>query len=221
MTGHLVMSYHPLGSRLRLMLGSMKVFLHFGFSGQGRATWFLPRGLISDGSGGANLLLWLLLKTFLGESSVLNVFVWSVAISAPGSPFLVSGFESSDSVQFNSSFFSKVLIEDSNGLCEFNSVLLSFFGFKVEAVVEIVESSAQVWPFGTRCNLNCAHFSCRLHAIIPEAHMNCSRRDCLQLEASRTVPTIHYLLKSALFSRQPPTGPYLGPCQHWRLQLLE
>jgi hypothetical protein len=27
----------------------------------------------------------------------------------------------------------------------------TFFGFTVEAVVEIGESSARVWPFGTRC----------------------------------------------------------------------
>jgi hypothetical protein len=73
MTGHLVMSYDPLGSGLRLMLRSMKVFLCFGFSG--RATLFWPLGLISDGYDGATLHLLLLLKTFLGETSVLNVFI--------------------------------------------------------------------------------------------------------------------------------------------------
>ncbi len=54
-------------------------------------------------------------------------------------------------MQFNSLFFSKVLIEDSNRRCYINSVVLSFFGFKVEAVVEVDESSARVWPFGTHC----------------------------------------------------------------------
>ena len=67
------MSYHLLGSRLRLMLGLMDVLLRFGFSG--RATGILPLGLISDGSDGATLLLWLLLNTFLRETSVLNWFV--------------------------------------------------------------------------------------------------------------------------------------------------
>ena len=37
--------------------------------------WLWPLGLISDGSDGATLLLWLLLKTFLGDTSVLDGFV--------------------------------------------------------------------------------------------------------------------------------------------------
>ena len=107
------MSYHPLGSMLRLMLILMDVLLRFGFSGRTTCIW--PLGLISDGSDGATLLLWLLLKTFLGETSVSHGFVRSVAISAPGSQFLVPRLENSDSAQFSSLFFSEVLIEDSNG----------------------------------------------------------------------------------------------------------
>ena len=103
-------------------------------------------------SDGATLLLWLLLKTFLGETSVLlDGFVWSDAILAPSSQILVPRLENSDSAEFNSLFFSKVLIEDSNGQCDINSFVLSFVGFTVEAVVEVGESSARVWPFGTRC----------------------------------------------------------------------
>ena len=66
-------------------------------------------------------------------------------------PILVSHFEKSDSAQFNSLFFSEVLIEDSNGRRDINSFVLPFFGFMVEAVVEVGESSARVWPFGTLC----------------------------------------------------------------------
>jgi hypothetical protein len=43
--------------------------------------------------------------------------------------------------------FSEVLIEDSNGRWDINL----FVHFMVEAVVEVDESSARVWPFGTRC----------------------------------------------------------------------
>jgi hypothetical protein len=98
------MSYHPLGSMLRPTLGLMDVLLRFGFSGL--ATWIRPLDLISDGSDGTTLL-WLLLNTFLGETSVLNGFVWSVAISTPSSLFLVSGFENSDLARFNSLFSAK------------------------------------------------------------------------------------------------------------------
>ena len=66
------MSYHPLGSMLRLTLGLMDVLLRFGFSGL--ATCIRPLDLISDGSDGTTLL-WLLLNFFLGETSVLNGFV--------------------------------------------------------------------------------------------------------------------------------------------------
>ena len=107
--------------------------------------------MISDGSDGATLLLWLLLKTFLGETSVLDGFVSSVAISAPSSQYLVPRLENSDSAQCNSLFFSEVLIEDSSGRCDINSFVLSFVGFTVEGYVEVGESSARVWPFGTRC----------------------------------------------------------------------
>jgi hypothetical protein len=67
--GHLVMAYHPLGSMLRLMLRLMNVLLRFGFSGRTSRIW--PLGLISYGPDSASLL-WLLLKTFLGETSVVT-----------------------------------------------------------------------------------------------------------------------------------------------------
>jgi hypothetical protein len=55
-------------------------------------------------------------------------------------------------IRYNSiHFFSQQsLIEGSNGQCNINSIVLSFFGSRVEAVVEIDESFARVWPFGTR-----------------------------------------------------------------------
>jgi hypothetical protein len=107
-------------------------------------------------------VIWLLLRTFLGETSVLNGFclIWCkvstkqpISRSAPSSPglFLVPHFENSDSAQFNSLIFSEVLIEDSNRLWDVNSFVLSFLGITVEAVVEVDENSARIWPFGTRC----------------------------------------------------------------------
>ena len=149
-TGHLVMSYHPLGSRLRLMLGLMDVLLRFGFSG--RANWIWPLGLISDGSDSAALLLWLLLRTFLGETSVSNGFIWSVVISAPSSLFLGARMENSDSAQFNSLFSAKFWLRIPRDN-EIDSLVLSFFGFAAEAVVEVGESSARVWAFGTPVGL--------------------------------------------------------------------
>ena len=64
---------------------------------------------------------------------------------------MVPRLENSDSVQFNSLFFGEVLIEVSNGRRDINLFVLSFVGFTVGAVVEVGESSARVWPFGTRC----------------------------------------------------------------------
>ena len=60
--GHLALSCHPLDSRLRLVLGSMKGLLHSGCSGL--VTWFWTHGL--NWSDGVILLpsLWLLLKLF-------------------------------------------------------------------------------------------------------------------------------------------------------------
>ena len=49
------MSYHPLGSRLRLMLGLMDVSLRFGSLGRTTKIW--PLGLISDGADGSTLPL--------------------------------------------------------------------------------------------------------------------------------------------------------------------
>ena len=54
-------------------------------------------------------------------------------------------------IRFNSYFFSKVLIEECNGRCDRYSVVLKFFGLKVEAVVEVGESSTRFHPFRTRC----------------------------------------------------------------------
>ena len=47
--------------------------------------------------------------------------------------------------------FQQSLVEDSDGRCHINSIVLSFVGFKVEAVFEVDESSARVGPFGTLC----------------------------------------------------------------------
>ena len=79
--------------------------LRFGFSG--RTTWIWQLDLISDGSDGSTLLLWLLLNNFLEETSVLNGFVRSVAISEPSSLFLVLRVQGSDSEQLNSLFSTK------------------------------------------------------------------------------------------------------------------
>ncbi len=73
------------------------------------------------------------------------------------------------------------------------------------------------WKRQSFLELNCAHFSCRCLPIIQDTHMNSCRRDWL--ERIRKL-TIQYQFKSALFSWRPPTGRYLGPCPHWRLQLL-
>jgi hypothetical protein len=53
------------------------------------------------------LLLWFLLKTFLGETSVSNVYNWSVAVSAPSNLFLASRFEYWGWALFNSLFSPK------------------------------------------------------------------------------------------------------------------
>jgi hypothetical protein len=58
----------------------------------------------------------------------------------------------SDSINFSS----KVLNEDSNGQWDINSFVLSFFGFTVEAGVEVGKSSARV------CLLLHAAGNCRL-----------------------------------------------------------
>ncbi len=86
------MSYHPLDSRFRLMLGSMDALLKLEFSSpgiSGRTTWIS-----------------------LGETLALNGFIWSGAISAPGSllldaEVLVSRFVNYDSARINSLFSAK------------------------------------------------------------------------------------------------------------------
>jgi hypothetical protein len=55
------------GFTVEIDVGSNESFAPFWLPG--------PLGLISDGSDGATLLLWLLLKIFLGETSVLDVLV--------------------------------------------------------------------------------------------------------------------------------------------------
>ncbi len=88
------------------MLELMDVLLRLPFGSSRRTTWIWQLCLIRDGSDG-NLLLRLLVKTFLGETSVLNGFVWSVVISAPSSLSLVSRLENSDSARINSLFSAK------------------------------------------------------------------------------------------------------------------
>ena len=46
--------------------------------------------------------------------------------------------------------FSEVLIEDSNGRGDIYSFVLSFFGITIGPVVEVGESAARGWTFGTR-----------------------------------------------------------------------
>ncbi len=66
----------------------------------------------------------------------------NISTVQPISPiFLVSRFEGSDSVQLNN-YFQQSLIEDFNGQQDINSIVLTFFGLKFEAAVEIGESSA-------------------------------------------------------------------------------
>ncbi len=99
------MSYHPLGLRLRRMLGFMDVLVCFAISGS--TTWIRPIDLISEGSDGATLLLRLLLKTSRQFWIILSLF--TVAITEPSSLrlFIVWRFEPSDSAQFNSLFSAK------------------------------------------------------------------------------------------------------------------
>ncbi len=61
----------------------------------------------------------------------------NVSTKQPGSHFAFQTFRF-DAIQFI--VFSEVLIEDSNGRWDKNSFVLSFFGFSVEAVVEVDES---------------------------------------------------------------------------------
>jgi hypothetical protein len=67
------------------------VLLRFGFLGRTTLIW--PLDLIRDGSDGATLAP--------EDMSVLNCFVWSVAITATSSLCLVLCFENSDSARFN------------------------------------------------------------------------------------------------------------------------
>ena len=66
----------------------------------GRLVWIVMDLMVNTSSVTAS-------DDFLGELSVLNVFDWSVAISAPGSLFLVSRFENSDSARYISLFSAK------------------------------------------------------------------------------------------------------------------
>ena len=107
------MFYHPLGSMLRLMLRLMDVCSVLASLDAlpefGHLVWSVMDLMV------LLFFLWLLLKTFLGETSVLDGFVSSDAILAPSSQILVPRLENSDSARFNSLFFSEILIEDSNG----------------------------------------------------------------------------------------------------------
>jgi len=77
------------------VLASRDALLEFG-----RLVWIVMDLMVNTSSVAAS-------DDFLGELSVLNVFVWSVAISAPGSLFLVSRFENSDSARYISLFSAK------------------------------------------------------------------------------------------------------------------
>ncbi len=90
--------------------------------------------MISDGSDGATLLLWLLLKTFLGETSVLNCFACNISTKQSISRLAYLNFRF-DVIQFI--IFSEVLIEHSHGQRDINSFGLSFFGLTVPNVVEV------------------------------------------------------------------------------------
>ncbi len=135
------MSYHLLGSMLGLMY--MDAVLCFGFSGY--TTWIWPLGLIVDESDGATLLLWLLLKNFLGDTSVLNGFVWSVARSAPNSLFLVPRFENWDSAQFLSLFFQRSFDWVFKWAMRYNFIKDHLFCHS------LCSRSRIVWHFGTWC----------------------------------------------------------------------
>ena len=77
------------------VLASRDALLEFG-----RLVWIVMDLMVNTSSVAAS-------DDFLVELSVLNVFVWSVAISAPGSLFLVSRFENSDSARYISLFSAK------------------------------------------------------------------------------------------------------------------
>jgi hypothetical protein len=124
------------------------------------SAWIKTLGLISyrpDGATLHRLHLWLLELasenfSLLGETSLLNGFVWSVA--APSSLFSFRDFSflvlknqiRRDSIHYFSAM---------SWLRMSILVFCHFFGFKVEAVVGFDESfarlAARVWPFGTRC----------------------------------------------------------------------
>ncbi len=151
----MVMSYHPLGSMLhplgsmlRLMLGLMDVLLHFGFSG--RTTWIWPLGLNRDGSDGEHFFcgcFWWLSRRIVSVE-YFRLISCNISTRQPISRFAFWIFRFG-AIHFI--MFIEVLIEDSNGRWDINSIVLSFFGFMVEAVVEVGESSARIWPLGTRC----------------------------------------------------------------------
>ncbi len=61
------------GFKDETVVGINKNFAQFWLLSTRYLIW--PLFFISDGSDGATLLLWMLLKTFLGKTSVLNVFV--------------------------------------------------------------------------------------------------------------------------------------------------
>ena len=148
MTGHLVMSYHPLDSRLRLMLGLIDGLLRLGFSG--RTTWIWPLGLISVRSDGEPFICGYSWRLFSEKRQCWMVYSDLLQYQHQEAYFSIRVLK----IQFCTTqfiIFSEVLIEDSNRRLDINSFVLSFFGFMVEAIVEVDESSARVWPFGTSC----------------------------------------------------------------------
>ena len=141
-TGHLVMSYHHLGSMLRLMLGLMDVLLHFGFSGH--TTWIWQH----DGSCSSSVVA-------SEDFSLRNLSVgWfcliccNISTKQPISGSAVRKFRFG-AIQFI--IFRRSFDWGFQWAMRYQLFVLSFVGFTVEAVVEVGESSARVWPFGTRC----------------------------------------------------------------------
>ena len=136
------------GFNVETDVGINGCFALFGFSGC--TTWIWPLGLNSDGSDGEHFLcgcFWWLSRRIVSVECF-RLIGCKISTRQPISRFAFGKFRFG-AIHFI--IFSEVFIEDSNGRWDINSIVLSFFGFMVEAVVEVGESSAWIWPFGTRC----------------------------------------------------------------------
>ena len=130
------------GSMLRLMLGLMDALLRFGFSE--RTTWIWRLGLNSDGSDGEHFFIgcsWWLSRRIVSVECF-RLISCNIRTRQPISRFAFWKFRFG---AMHFIIFSEALIEDSNGRWDINWIVLSFFGFMVEAVVEVGESSARIW----------------------------------------------------------------------------